>query len=101
MYLSFIILLTTAAVLFPECYGNADDILEINVDGTTGYLRGKRLTTIGRNEKSFITFRNIPFALEPERFMVYLSVLYENYKITFKLLVTSVFVLSKELYLYA
>ena len=47
-----------------------DDILEINVDGTTGFLRGKKLKTIGKNERNFITFRNIPFALEPERFMV-------------------------------
>ena len=48
----------------------ADDILEITVDGTNGFLQGKKLTTIGKNERSFITFRNIPFALEPERFMV-------------------------------
>ena len=49
----------------------ADDaILQINVDGTTGYLRGKQLTTIGSNKKNFFTFRNIPFAKEPERFMV-------------------------------
>ena len=48
----------------------ADDILEITVDGTYGFLKGKKLTTIGKNERSFITFRNIPFALEPERFMV-------------------------------
>jgi len=47
----------------------ADDILEITVDGTNGFLQGKKLTTIGKNERSFITFRNIPFALEPERFM--------------------------------
>ena len=47
-----------------------DAILQINVDGTTGYLRGKQLTTIGSNKKNFFTFRNIPFAKEPERFMV-------------------------------
>ena len=51
----------------------SEDILEINVDGTTGFLRGKQLTTIGKNERNFITFRNIPFALEPERFMVIFS----------------------------
>lgn len=51
----------------------ADDaILQINVDGTTGYLRGKQLTTIGSNKKNFFTFRNIPFAKEPERFMVHI-----------------------------
>lgn len=48
----------------------SEDILEINVNGTTGFLRGKQLITIGKNERNFITFRNIPFALEPERFMV-------------------------------
>ena len=51
----------------------ADDILEITVDGTNGFLQGKKLTTIGKNERSFITFRNIPFALEPERFMVIIN----------------------------
>ena len=52
-------------------YGIAGDpILEINVDGTQGFLRGKVLTSLGRNQKPFYTFRNIPFALEPERFMV-------------------------------
>ena len=54
----------------------SDDILEINVDGTTGFLRGKKLTTIGKNERPFITFRNIPFALEPERFMVKMTDLF-------------------------
>ena len=47
-----------------------DTILEINVDGTQGFLRGKQLMTLGKNQKQFYTFRNIPFALEPERFMV-------------------------------
>ena len=53
-----------------------EDILEINVDGTTGFLRGKQLTTIGKNERPFITFRNIPFAKEPVRFMVQLYDIY-------------------------
>ena len=67
-----------------KCYGLKDkaftnvatenSILEINVDGTTGYLRGKQLTTIGSNKKNFFTFRNIPFAKEPERFMVQFAI---------------------------
>ena len=81
MYTPSLFLLIAASILLPKCYGSGEEtsnslssgenpILEINVDGTTGFLRGKGLTTIGRNEKPFITFRNIPFALEPERFMV-------------------------------
>ena len=81
MHKLFLILLITTSILSPNCFGNnmemfnslssdENPILEINVDGTTGFLRGKGLTTKGRNEKPFITFRNIPFALEPERFMV-------------------------------
>ena len=67
-----------------KCYGLKEkafkndaaenSILEINVDGTTGYLRGKQLTTIGSNKKNFFTFRNIPFAKEPERFMVQFAI---------------------------
>ena len=57
----------------------ADDILEITVDGTNGFLQGKKLTTIGKNERSFITFRNIPFALEPERFMVTINIFCLSY----------------------
>ena len=73
------------SILMPESYAIANDnskntltvdpILEINVDGTQGFLRGKQLTTLGKNQKEFYTFRNIPFALEPERFMVSISLL--------------------------
>jgi len=85
MYRPFLILLIATSILLPKCYGNGEGntlsagenpILEINVDGTTGFLRGKGLTTKGRNEKPFVTFRNIPFALEPERFMVSYSTMY-------------------------
>ena len=72
------------SMLEVKCYGFKDkafktvaaenSILEINVDGTTGYLRGKQLTTIGSNKKNFFTFRNIPFAKEPERFMVQFAI---------------------------
>ena len=75
-----------------KCYGFKDksfkndavenSILEINVDGTTGYLKGKQLTTIGSNKKNFFTFRNIPFAKEPERFMV-------QFAIEFLIIITS------------
>ena len=47
-----------------------DPLININVDGTEGWLRGKELTTIGKAQRPFFTFRNIPFAEEPERFMV-------------------------------
>ena len=76
----WIIFVSLYSILVVQSYGFehksyendlADDaILQINVDGTTGYLRGKQLTTIGSNKKNFFTFRNIPFAKEPERFMV-------------------------------
>ena len=47
-----------------------DPVININIDGTEGWLRGKTLTTIGKAQRPFFTFRNIPFAQEPERFMV-------------------------------
>ena len=47
-----------------------DPVININIDGTEGWLRGKKLTTIGKAQRPFFTFRNIPFAQEPERFMV-------------------------------
>ena len=86
MYRPVSILLITISILLPKCFGEDEEIfhtlssgenpiLEINVDGTTGFLRGKGLITKGRNEKPFVTFRNIPFALEPERFMVKLCII--------------------------
>ena len=84
MIKSFLIYVSLFSMLEVKCYGFKDkaftnvatenSILEINVDGTTGYLRGKQLTTIGSNKKNFFTFRNIPFAKEPERFMVQFAI---------------------------
>ena len=80
MYKLFLTLLITTSIVLSDSFAvddgrsdslsTEDPILEIDVDGTTGFLRGKQLTSMGKNERTFITFRNIPFALEPERFMV-------------------------------
>ena len=84
MIKNFLIYVSLFSILEVKCYDLKENtfkndaaensILEINVDGTTGYLRGKQLTTIGSNKKNFFTFRNIPFAKEPERFMVQLAI---------------------------
>ena len=81
---NYLIYVSLFSILEVKCYdlkektfkndAAENSILEINVDGTTGYLRGKQLTTIGSNKKNFFTFRNIPFAKEPERFMVQLAI---------------------------
>ena len=84
MIKKILIYVSLFSMLEVKCYGFKDksfkndaaenSILEINVDGTTGYLKGKQLTTIGSNKKNFFTFRNIPFAKEPERFMVQFAI---------------------------
>ena len=84
MIKKILIFVSLISMLEVKCYGFKDksfkndaaenSILEINVDGTTGYLKGKQLTTIGSNKKNFFTFRNIPFAKEPERFMVQFAI---------------------------